>query len=312
VQKLEVCEAEVAKHDSTLEKLQSAEKKLGEEAARGLAKLQEIEGEVSEGRSRQSAMTGELIGVREKLEEASSHRQESESGKKVAEALAELQRLYPDVHGRLVDLVEPTNGRYTTAMDVGMGRYGDAIVVDSSQSATRCIEFLRERRVKPCLFLPMSDLRPKPRDAAFDHLGSAFRRLRDVIRAESRYSTALDYVCGNIIVANSLEDAIEQRYKKGKETKFVTLDGVVVAKNGNMTGGASALDRAGSRRRVSEKELVGLRKRRDELLREEAVLRRRLGLGDEGGAGLGPESGAGSAGDGGTGAMDGTALREAG
>lgn len=232
----------------------------------------------------------------------------------MAEAIAELQRLFPDVHGRLVDLVEPTNGRYTTAMDVGMGRYGDAIVVETSEAAARCIEFLRERRVKPCLFLPMGDLRPKPRDSAFDHLGSAFRRLRDVMRADSRFAPALDYVCGNIIVANTLEDATEQRFKKGKETKFVTLDGVVIAKNGNMTGGASALDRAGSRRRVSEKELAGLRKRRDELLREEAVLRRRLGLGS-GSAAAGDEGGEGGAAaggdDAGAGAMDGTALREA-
>ncbi|RYG52701.1 hypothetical protein EON66_09500 [archaeon] len=49
--------------------------------------------------------------------------------------------------------------------------------------------------------------------------------------------------------------------------KVVTLDGVVIAKNGNMTGGTFASDRETSRAsHWDDKELVAAQRRRDELL----------------------------------------------
>jgi structural maintenance of chromosome 1 len=54
--------------------------------------------------------------------------------------LGNLQRIFPGVRGRLVDLCKPTQRKYETAMEVVLGRNIDAIVVDEEKTAIDCIE----------------------------------------------------------------------------------------------------------------------------------------------------------------------------
>jgi structural maintenance of chromosome 1 len=46
----------------------------------------------------------------------------------------------PGVRGRLIDLCEPTQRKYETAVSVILGRNIDALVVDLEKTAIDCIE----------------------------------------------------------------------------------------------------------------------------------------------------------------------------
>lgn len=72
--------------------------------------------------------------------QAGVDKQESEREAKLKDTLASLQRVFPGVRGRVVDLCKPTQRKYETAVGVILGRNIDAVVVDTEKTAIECIE----------------------------------------------------------------------------------------------------------------------------------------------------------------------------
>jgi structural maintenance of chromosome 1 len=107
--------------------------------------------------------------------------------------------------------------------------------------------------------------------------GSQLRLVRDVIRYEPELERAVFYACESTVLCDTLAAAKDLRYKKEMYVKTVTLDGTVIAKNGNMTGGTTGSGDPDLARvsRWDEKEAREAAARRDALLSEEEALRRR-------------------------------------
>jgi structural maintenance of chromosome 1 len=247
-----------------------------------------------------------------------------------------MKRLFSGVRGRLTDLVSPIDRRYNTAVAVALGKHMDAVVVNAEATAFECIAWLREHNHRPMMFLPLDSLKAKEADdtllAQLQHssrgagagagagagraagtgggrsgaaAGGAtpYRLARDCLRFDPSLDRAVAYACGTCVIADSLADAKTLRYERDVRVKVVALDGTVIAKNGNMTGGVAAGDKEMARGAGGwdEREFRAAQGRRDELLREEELLRRRLtkgrgaGIGDGGGAGAGAGSGGTSA-----------------
>jgi structural maintenance of chromosome 1 len=78
--------------------------------------------------------------VGEKLLQAGVDKHESEREARLKETLTNLQRMFPGVRGRIVDLCKPTQRKYETAVSVILGRNIDAVVVDEEKTAIECIE----------------------------------------------------------------------------------------------------------------------------------------------------------------------------
>lgn len=274
-------EREIAATKSKL--LKFAETQVAESAAVKEAQAQatRLEEEMHVDISRQESLASELQEVQSKLREARDVRRSSDAEKAAATALEDMKRLYTGVRGRLVDLVVPSQGRFSTAVDTALGKLGDAVVVDSGDVAAECIQYLRTHQVRPFSFLPLDSIKAPEPSQRLAHLNGPYRLATEVIVCEDEPSRpALDFVVGNVVVADTLEDATRLRFERRVVCKVVTLDGSIVAKNGHMTGGAT---RGGNgRRRFDEKALASLKSRRDELLSEEEQLRRRTGSGPSG------------------------------
>jgi structural maintenance of chromosome 1 len=61
------------------------------------------------------------------LMQAKSDCQESNRSKKFKETLESLSRLFPGIHGKLIDLCKPTERKYDLAVSIILGRNIDAI-----------------------------------------------------------------------------------------------------------------------------------------------------------------------------------------
>ena len=83
-----------------------------------------------------------LAGTMEKLLEVRADKRESERKTKFRESLASLKRIFPGVHGRIVDICKPTQKKYEQAVSIILGRNMDAIVVETEKTAIACIEVL--------------------------------------------------------------------------------------------------------------------------------------------------------------------------
>ncbi|OMJ27136.1 Structural maintenance of chromosomes protein 1 [Smittium culicis] len=162
---------------------------------------------------------------------------ESKKERKDAEILAALKRLFKNVYGRISELCKPTQRKYELAAIVTFGKFADAIVVDSQQTAIECIRYLREQRAGKATFLPLDSLSTNSVSDTLRRAHPNSRLVIDVLEYDSKYSRAISFVCGSNIVCDTLEVARELCYNRNLSVKAITLDGSVIHKSGNITGG---------------------------------------------------------------------------
>ncbi|KAL5522775.1 hypothetical protein ACEPAG_8793 [Sanghuangporus baumii] len=217
------------------------------------ARISQLETELNE----------KLTECHEKLLQAGVDRKESERDARLKETLANLQRIFPGVRGRVIDLCKPTQRKYETAVSVILGRNIDAVVVDQEKTAIECIEYMRNQRAGQATFIPLDTIQVKPINDKYRSFARGARLAADVIQYESAVERAMHYACGNALVCDSLDVARYVCYERGQEVKAVTLEGTVIHKSGLITGGRSS---HGNDKKWEEKDIQGLTRVRDSLL----------------------------------------------
>ncbi|KAM6496344.1 condensin complex subunit SMC1 [Amanita muscaria] len=203
-----------------------------------------------------------LQNVYQQLLQAGVERHESERETKMKEVLANLQRIFPGVRGRVVDLCKPIQRKYETSVSVILGRNIDAVVVDEEKTAIDCIEYMRNQRAGQATFIPLDSIQVKPINDKFRSFAKGARLAVDVIQYETAVERAIHHACGNALVCDTMEVARYVCYEKGQEVKAVTLEGTVIHKSGLITGGRSTH----SSKKWDEKDVQGLQRVRDSLM----------------------------------------------
>ena len=224
----------------------------------------------SSARAQKERMEEELTGLVAQLEEAASRSRDSSRQQRQQDMIELLQRHFPAVRGRLIDLVKPTQKKYNLPVTIALGRHADAIVVDTEKAALECVEYMREQRMGVATFIPLDTVRVKPLSEQLRQLGGSARLLVDVLHFDDSITRALQYAVGSTVVCDTLAEA--QRLKfgaadsgAGAKMKIVTVDGTVIHRGGNMTGGhGRPFAEAG---RFQEKEVEAARSRKDEIVR---------------------------------------------
>lgn len=75
-----------------------------------------------------------------KLLQAGVDKRESERETKLKDTIQSLRRIFPGVHGRVIDLCKPTAHKYEVAVMTVLGRNIDSVIVDKEKTAIDCIE----------------------------------------------------------------------------------------------------------------------------------------------------------------------------
>ncbi|CEG35904.1 structural maintenance of chromosomes [Plasmopara halstedii] len=210
-------------------------------------------------------LTKQLEIVSYKLRDLKDDKRQSQAEAKRADTLETLKRLYPGVRGRLVDLCKPIQRKYNMAVTVATGKHMDAIVVTDYRTGQDCIQYLRESRAGSAQFIPLDKIRVKPINERFRSLGNNIKMVIDVIKCDSEIEPALHYAVGDTVICDSIDVARDLCFRQNEKVKAVTLNGMVVSKNGSMTGGKTRSDmrRAG---RWDEKEVAALQQEKDGLI----------------------------------------------
>ncbi|TFK38253.1 condensin complex subunit SMC1 [Crucibulum laeve] len=204
-----------------------------------------------------------LESIYHQLLQAGVDKHESEREVKMKEMLANLQRIFPGVRGRVHDLCKPIQRKYEVAVSTVLGRNIDAIVVDEEKTAIDCIEYMRNQRAGQATFIPLDTIQVKPINDKFRSFAKGARLAVDVVQYEPALERAIQHACGSSLVCDSMEVARYVCYEKGQEVKAVTLEGTVIHKSGLITGGKST---HGSGKKWEEKDVQGLIRVRDGLM----------------------------------------------
>lgn len=208
-------------------------------------------------------LTEKLRELMSRLMQAKAEKQENEREVKLRATLEALKRIFPGVHGRMIDLCRPSNRKYEKALSVALGRNLDAIVVEHEKTAIACIQYLKEQRAGQATFIPLDTIQASDSHRENKGLGiEGCRTVMEVVRFESMYERAFAYACGGAVVCDSLAVAKTLCYERDVRVKAITLDGTVIHKSGLITGGVHGQ----GDRRWEEKEIRQLKTERDQCL----------------------------------------------
>ena len=207
--------------------------------------------------------------VLHKLLEAEDGRKQNEKELRLKATISDLKRIFPGVKGRVSELCKPVEKRYQTAVSTVLGRNFDSVIVENEKTAIECIEYLKQQRRGQATFLPLDTIQFTAVSSNLKGQHKGCRMALDTINYERSLERALSYVCGNAVVCDDLKIARFICWEKRNDVKAVTIDGSIIHKGGNMTGGQGGKQ---DTRRWEDTEVENLHKLREKLQSELAAL----------------------------------------
>ncbi|KAI4238415.1 MAG: hypothetical protein LQ349_001134 [Xanthoria aureola] len=206
----------------------------------------------------------QLQEVLTKLLDAEDGKKQNEKDIRLRTTVADMKSHFPGVRGRVSELCKPIEKRYGTAVSTVLGRNFDAVIVENEKTAIECIEYLRDQRRGQATFIPLDTIQWTGSNSNLK--GTRGTRMAiDTISYDSSLERAVAYVCGNAVICDDLNIAKHVCWEKRNDVKAVTLDGSIIHKGGNMTGGQGGKQ---DTRRWEDAEVENLRKLKDKLIAE--------------------------------------------
>ena len=217
--------------------------------------------------------------VLNKLIEADDGRKQNQKDIRLKALATDLKRNFPGVKGRVSELCKPVEKRFQIAVSTVLGRNFDSIVVENEKTAIECIQYLKEQRRGQATFLPLDTIQFTTVNSNIKGQHRGCRTALDTINYERSLERAFSYVCGNAVICDDLAIAKTICWDKHNDVKAVTLDGSIIHKGGNMTGGQEGkLDS----RRWEDSEVENLEKLKDKLISElESLPKTQHGVSEE-------------------------------
>lgn len=223
---------------------------------------------------RKEEVAKEIAECTAKLQDAKFDKRRSERETKMADALESLKTHFTGVQGRLLDLCTPVQKKYNMAVTVALGKNMESIVVDKEKVAIECVNYMRENHVGLATFIPIDTIKAKDVKEGHRKLGGSIKLAIDVISYDESIERAMLYALGNTLICDTLEEARKLCYGRGvpNQYKVVCLDGTVIHKSGNLTGGKG--DFAKKANKWNERDLDVVARRKEELFKESVELER--------------------------------------
>ena len=123
--------------------------------------------------------------------------------------------------------------KYSLALEVAAGPRLKSIVVDDDSIAQKCIDFLKEKKLGVCTFLPLNKINSRtPSDIS--NIKGVHGLAVSIIKYDNAYKNIFNYVFSDTLVVDDIETA--RRIGIGK-TRMVTLEGDLMESSGAMVGG---------------------------------------------------------------------------
>ncbi|EDW43426.1 GM26555 [Drosophila sechellia] len=168
------------------------------------------------------------------------------------------------------ELEDPTHKRYNVAVTKVLGKFMEAIIVDTEKTARHCIQILKEQMLEVETFLPLDYLQVKPLKERLRNISDPrnVRLVFDVLKFEPQeIERAVLFATGNALVCETPEDAMKVAYEIDR-SRFdaLALDGTFYQKSGLISGGSHDLARKA--KRWDEKHMAQLKMQKERLQEE--------------------------------------------
>ncbi|KAI9714098.1 MAG: Structural maintenance of chromosomes protein 1 [Chrysothrix sp. TS-e1954] len=232
----------------------------------------QIQSERLRSSQRHTELEEKLQQVLNKLSEADDGRRQSRKETQMRENLTAMKRLFPGIRGRVSELCKPKQKKYDVAVSTALGRNFDAIIVNTQKLANDCIDYARQQRIPRMDFIPLDTIQAGAVQTNLRGIHKKMRLAVDAVDYDSSLEHAVNYALGNAMICDDVETAKHLCYQKGIRAKAVTLNGTIIGKEGNLTGGRGPGDQSG--RKFEDADVENLRKLKDKYLSDIEALPR--------------------------------------
>ena len=161
----------------------------------------------------------------------------------------------PGLIGVVADIIK-VNKQYEIAVETALGGSIQNIVTDTSATAKRMIQYLKQNKYGRCTFLPLTDI------GGFQdfHNKEALKEegvvglAHTLVNVEEQYLPLAKQLLGRTLVVDHIDHAIQLGRKYRQSLRIVTLDGELISPGGSMTGGSfkNSSNLLGRRREIEE------------------------------------------------------------
>ncbi|KAB7504239.1 Structural maintenance of chromosomes protein 1A, partial [Armadillidium nasatum] len=229
---------------------------------------QELISDVGSSKEKITQLQEQLDSVTEQLGDARVDKHEDSRRKKKQEIVENFKELYSGVYDRMINMCQPIHKRYNVAITKVLGKYMEAIVVDTEKTARQCVQYLKDQMLDPETFLPLDYIQAKPLKERLRNINQPrnVKLLYDVLQYDPpEIKRAVLFATNNALVCETPDDATKVAYEMedGHRYDAVALDGTFFSKSGIISGGS--LDLARKAKRWDEKHLSNLKQQKEKL-----------------------------------------------
>lgn len=202
------------------------------------SELKKLQSEIESSNNKEYDLNYKLREALIKIDDLSASQRETNKERKLRENVATLKKFFPGIRGLVSDLCQPKKEKYALAVSTVLGRNFDSIVVDNIAIAQECIAYLKKQRAGTASFIPLDTIDVEtPTLPVSESLGCILSI--NAMKYDPEYERAMQYVCSDSIICNTLDIAKDLKWNKHVRSKLVTLEGALIHRAGLMTGGIS-------------------------------------------------------------------------
>ncbi|XP_077468486.1 structural maintenance of chromosomes protein 4 [Stigmatopora argus] len=180
--------------------------------------------------------------MRQKVDEAKSSLSSNRSRGKVLDAVMHQKRSgrISGILGRLGDL-GAIDEKYDAAISSSCGAL-DHIVVDTIDTAQKCVTFLKEQNIGVATFIGLDKMKVWEKNMSPIRTPEDSPRLFDMVKVkDASVRPAFYFALRDTLVAKDMEQATRMAFQREKRWRVVTLKGQIIEMAGTMTGGGRVM-----------------------------------------------------------------------
>ncbi|UHA73976.1 chromosome segregation protein SMC [Paenibacillus sp. 481] len=145
------------------------------------------------------------------------------------------------VHGAVAELIRVPE-ELETAVETALGAALQHIVMENEAMSRTAIQFLKQRQLGRATFLPLDVIRPRSIHDTDRRIVEGIEGFvgvaADLVTSDKPYAHIVGSLLGNVLIAETLEDANRIAAKLQYRYRVVTREGDIVNAGGSMTGGS--------------------------------------------------------------------------
>jgi chromosome segregation protein len=202
--------------------------------------VNDIELNIATLRLKSNTMKTNLLKVKTKIDVLVDHKENKTNLFKGTKTIIDNKSLFKGMQGTVSDLINVPD-QYSSAIESILQNALQHIVVDTSETAVKMIEFLKSNNGGRATFIPLSSIAKK--EVRSDYLlkinnQSGFIGVAsELVNFDDKYSQLIKFLLGNTIIVEDVQSANKISHLVDKRYLIASLDGDLIRVGGIITGG---------------------------------------------------------------------------